>query len=74
MNATLGYEKNSIPGNDTSNSSNGNYPEKIQTKQREAVISIPRDRNGLFEPIAMPSIKLVEFLLKILLFPYTSKE
>lgn len=27
------------------------YPKKIQTEHGETVISIPRDRNGQFEPI-----------------------
>ena len=33
---------------------NGSYPKKIQTEHGESVISIPRDRNGQFEPIAVP--------------------
>ena len=53
MDAHLGYEKNSVAGNNTGNSRNGNYPKKIQTEHGEAVISIPRDRNGQFEPIAV---------------------
>ena len=54
MDAHLGYEKNSVAGNNSGNSRNGNYPKKIQTEHGEAVISIPRDRNGQFEPIAVP--------------------
>ena len=54
MDAHLGYEKNSISGNNRGNSRNGSYPKKIQTEHGEAVISIPRDRNGRFEPIAVP--------------------
>ena len=50
MDAHLGYEKNSAAGNNTGNSRNGSYPKKIQTEHGEAVISIPRDRNGQFEP------------------------
>ena len=49
-----GYEKNSAAGNNTGNSRNGSYPKKIQTEHGEAVISIPRDRNGQFEPITVP--------------------
>ena len=49
-----GYEKNSMAGNNTGNSRNGSYPKKIQTGHGESVISIPRDRNGQFEPIAVP--------------------
>lgn len=41
MDAYLGYEKNSIAGNNTSNSRNGSYPKKIQTEHGEAVIPFP---------------------------------
>ena len=54
MDAHLGYEKNSVAGNNSGNSRNGSYPKKIQTEHGESVISIPRDRNGQFEPIAVP--------------------
>ena len=54
MDAHLGYEKNSVTGNNTGNSRNGSYPKKIQTEHGESVISIPRDRKGQFEPIAVP--------------------
>ena len=54
MDAHLGYEKNSVSGNNSGNSRNGSYPKKIQTEHGEAVIPIPRDRNGQFEPIVVP--------------------
>ncbi len=54
MDAHWGYEKNSVAGNSSGNSRNGSYPKRIQTEHGEAVISIPRDRNGQFEPIAVP--------------------
>ena len=54
MDVHLGYEKNSVTGNNSGNSRNGSYPKKIQTEHGEAVISILRDRNGKFEPIAVP--------------------
>ena len=54
MDVHLGYEKNSVAGNNTGNSRNGSYPKKIQTEHGESVISIPRDLNGQFEPIAVP--------------------
>lgn len=50
----LGYEKNSVAGNKSGNSRNGSHPKKIQTEHRKSVISISRDRNGQFEPIAVP--------------------
>ena len=40
MDAHLGYEKNSVTGNNTGNSRNGSYPKKIQTEHRESVISV----------------------------------
>ena len=43
-----------VTGNNTGNSRNGSYPKKIQTEHGESVISIPCDRNGQFEPIAVP--------------------
>lgn len=54
MDAHLGYEKHSSSGNNSGNSRNGSYPKKIQTEHGESVISIPRDRNGKFDPIAIP--------------------
>ena len=38
MNAHLGYEKNSVSGNNSGNSCNGSYPKKIQTVHGESVI------------------------------------
>ena len=54
LDAHLGYEKNSVSGNNSGNSRNGSYPKKIQTEHGEAIIPIPRDRNGQFEPIVVP--------------------
>lgn len=54
MDIHLGYEKNSVTGNNSGNSRNGKYPKMIQTEHGESSISIPRDRNGEFEPIVVP--------------------
>ena len=54
MGVHLGYEKNFVEENNTGNSRNGSYPKIIQTEHGESVISIPRDRNGHFKPIAVP--------------------
>ena len=56
MDDHLGYEKNSMAGNNTGNS------KKIHTGHGESVISIPRDRNGQFEPIAVPKHESRGFL------------
>jgi putative transposase len=46
----LGYEKNSVLGNNTGNSRNGYGKKTIKTELGETEISVPRDRNGDFEP------------------------
>lgn len=50
MDEHLGYEKNSILGNNSGNSRNGYGSKKFKTELGETEISIPRDRNGEFEP------------------------
>ncbi|MFR2070214.1 MAG: transposase [Bacteroides nordii] len=52
MDAHLGYEKNSFSGHNSGNFRNGSYPKKIQTEHGEAIIPIPRDRNG--QPLCHP--------------------
>lgn len=54
MDVHLGYEKNSVAGNHSSNSRNGKYLKTIQTEHGESSIFISRDRNGEFEPIGVP--------------------
>ena len=54
LDSHLGYEKNSSEGNNTGNSRNGSFPEKIQTEHGESVIQIPRDRNAEFDPVVVP--------------------
>lgn len=46
----LGYEKNSILGNNSGNSRNGYGKKTIKTELGESEIAVPRDRNGTFEP------------------------
>jgi transposase-like protein len=54
MDSHLGYQKHSVEGNNSGNSRNGKYPKKIQTHYGESVIEVPRDREGEFEPVAVP--------------------
>jgi len=54
MDSQLGYEKHSTAGNNTGNSRNGSFPKKIQTQHGESIIQIPRDRQGEFDPVAVP--------------------
>ena len=50
MDAHLGYKKNSNEGDGSGNSRNGHYDKTVVTGDGEAIISVPRDRNGDFEP------------------------
>jgi putative transposase len=46
----LGYEPHSPAGKNTGNSRNGKTHKTVQGKHGEMDISVPRDRNGQFEP------------------------
>ena len=50
MDEYLGYEKNSVLGNNSGNSRNGYGKKTIISDYGECEISVPRDRNGEFEP------------------------
>lgn len=50
MDEHLGYEKNSVLGNNSGNSRNGYGKKTVKSEWGENEISVPRDRNGTFEP------------------------
>lgn len=50
MSEHLGYQKSSIIGNNSGNSRNGYSKKTIQTNLGQTELTIPRDRNGEFEP------------------------
>ena len=50
MDEHLVYEKNSVEGNNSGNSRNGYGKKTISSDYGECEISVPRDRNGEFEP------------------------
>ena len=50
----LGYEKNSITGNNTGNSRNGKSKRTVKTKSTELELEVPRDRNSSFESTILP--------------------
>ncbi len=50
MDEHLGYDKNSVLGNNSGNSRNGYNHKTIISDYGESEIAIPRDRNGEFEP------------------------
>ncbi|MDR0686767.1 MAG: transposase, partial [Dysgonamonadaceae bacterium] len=54
MDSHLGYEKHSASGNNTGNSRNGSFSKTICTEHGQSVIQVPRDRQGEFEPVAVP--------------------
>lgn len=50
----LGYDKHSPDGNNSGNSRNGSYKKTIKGEFGSLDVTIPRDRNGTFEPIIVP--------------------
>lgn len=50
MEKHLGYEKNSVEGNNSGNSRNGYGKKTISSDYGDCEIAVPRDRNGEFEP------------------------
>jgi transposase-like protein len=54
MTEHLGYEKNSNEGDRSGDSRNGYTEKTVLTGNQEAVVKIPRDRNGTFEPQIIP--------------------
>jgi transposase-like protein len=50
----LVYERNSNAGDNSGDSRNGHSEKTILTENQSAVIKVPRDRNGTFEPKIIP--------------------
>jgi putative transposase len=50
----LGYEKHDPSGRGSGNSRNGSSKKTLQGEFGEAVIEVPRDRNGSFQPQIVP--------------------
>ena len=50
----LGYEKGDPGGRGTGNSRNGYSSKTVLTEDGELDLSVPRDRNGTFEPLIVP--------------------
>lgn len=53
MDTHLGYEKHDIQGKQTSNSRNGKSKKNVTSEYGEQEISVPRDRQGEFEPLVV---------------------
>jgi transposase-like protein len=54
LDAKLGYMPNERAPKDTTNRRNGTTKKKVRTHEGEMGLSIPRDREGHFEPIIVP--------------------
>ena len=54
MDLHLGYEKHDPAGDHSGDSRNGHTEKAVLTGDQEAVIQIPRDRNGTFDPQIVP--------------------
>lgn len=50
----LGYDKHSPDGNNTGNSRNGTYKKTVKGEFGTLDVTVPRDRNGTFEPVILP--------------------
>jgi putative transposase len=63
MTAHLGYERYAAEGRGSGNSRNGSTAKTVQTAAGPAEVSVPRDRNGSFEPVTLPkgSRRFTEF-------------
>lgn len=54
LEAHLGYPSNDKSPKATANRRNGYTPKTVRTSAGEVEISVPRDRDGSFEPVAVP--------------------
>jgi putative transposase len=50
LTSELGYEKYEAKGRKSGNSRNGKYKRKVRSSSGEMEVTVPRDRNGTFEP------------------------
>jgi len=53
MDAHLGYDKHSVAGNNSGNSRNGHRKKTVLTETGKVEVSVPRDRESTFEPVAV---------------------
>jgi transposase-like protein len=55
MTEHLGYVKNSNAGDNSGNSRNGHTEKTVLMENQSTTINVPRDRNGTFEPLIVPT-------------------
>jgi transposase-like protein len=49
----LGYERHAVAGRGSGNSRNGSYPKTVTTEIGQVELTVPRDRNGTFDPVTV---------------------
>ena len=54
LNSHLGYEKYAMDHKQTPNSRDGRLKKTLSTQYGDAELTIPRDRQGTFEPVVVP--------------------
>lgn len=57
MDLHLGYQKHDPAGDHSGDSRNGYTEKAVLTENQEALIQVPRDRNGTFEPQIVPKYR-----------------
>ena len=55
LDAHLGYQKHDQSPKATGNRRNGSFPKTVRSRMGEVTLSIPRDREGEFEPALVPN-------------------
>lgn len=54
MTEHLGYPPHDVAGRGSGNTRNGSYPKTVVTEVGPVEVTVPRDRNGSFEPVTVP--------------------
>ena len=54
LSGELGYKKYDQSEKDTANRRNGSYPKTVHGSLGDMEINVPRDRDGIYQPIAVP--------------------
>lgn len=57
LDTDLGYEKHEKAGKSSDNRRNGHSVKKVRSEYGEIDLSVPRDRNGVFESVVVPKHK-----------------
>ncbi|MCO6446144.1 MAG: transposase [Ignavibacterium album] len=61
----LGYEKYSPAGKNTGNSRNGKTHKTLKNDYGEIELTVPRDRNGSFEPVIVKKYEIPLWILSL---------